>query len=256
MNLFNLKHKFFVLFAIIFLSSCTSFTSVSQLSEDKGYEEIKKMYQTRKFDQVTIDVNEYRIRYPYSKYTPELEILQANSFFYTKKFSTAAVTYEDFIRRNPNDPSVEFANYRIAECYDFDSSVDDDRDQANTEKAVKQYKVFISKYPNSQDYKEKSEKRLETLERRLADHSVFVAKFYWQKHLYAAALMRYLYLLDNYSQFEDIDKIARKNGAVCYNKLADKLEKKPDSEEYIFFRNETPQGLRAKAKLLEGTTES
>jgi len=245
--------KFLLIFLLsgFFVISCTTTTSITDLPENEGYEEIKRMYSKKNWESVSKDVNEFRVRYPYSQHTAELQLLQANSFYYSRQFLTAAVTYEDFIRRNPNSPEVEFAYFRIAESYDHDSLPDDDRDQENTEKAVEKYKEFLAKYPKSENYSERAEQRLAVLVRRMADHSLFVATFYWNKRLYASALMRYLSLIEKYPQFDDIMKTAHSNGAFCYNQLADMLEKHPNSEEYIFFRGETPQGLREKAKIME-----
>lgn len=235
------------------LTSCNStMSSISDMPEERGYAEIKKEYAHKEWGDVTKDIGEFRTRYPYSKYSAELELIQADSYFQSRDYLAAVVTYEDFIKRNPYDENLAFANYRIAESYDRDSSKDIDRDQTNTQKAVNKYNDFLKKFPDSK-YVPFTKERLAVLSRRLAEHHAFVATFYWHQHLYAAALMRYLYILDNFQQFNDIISTAKENGAVCYRKLAEKLEDNPQSDKFVFFKNETPKSLREKGKILAGT---
>lgn len=247
--------KFFILFLIsvltIFFNSCKTIKSINDVSEERGYAEIKRMHSKKNWEIVIKDVGDFRVRYPYSKHSSELELLQANSYFQMRQYPAAIVTYEDFIKRNPYDTELPFAYYRIAESYDRSALNEIDRDQTNTQKAIDKYKEFLEKFPNPTEFKKKAEERLGILNRRLAEHSLFIATFYWNKRMYAAALMRYLYIIDHFEQFPGIIKIARKNGAYCYRKLASMLEKHPKSEEFVFYKNETPQSLREKAKLIE-----
>lgn len=255
MNTKRLSLFFPFLFVCLFLllTSCQSTTSsIAELPEERGYVEIKKEYKNEDWTEVAKDVGEFRTRYPYSKYSAELELIQADSYFQSHDYLAAVVTYEDFIKRNPYDDNVQFASYRIAESYDRDASREIDRDQINSQKSVNKYNQFLEKFPDSK-YANKAKERIGVLNRRLAEHDLFVATFYWHQHLYAAALMRYLHILENFKQFPDILSTARENGAVCYRKLADKLENDPKSEEFIFFKNETPKSLRAKGKLMAGT---
>lgn len=250
MNIKRLSPFFIVIFAV--LTSCTSSnSSIADLPEERGYEEIKKEYAKKEWKDVTQDVGEFRTRYPYSKYSAELELIQADSYFQSRDYLAAVVTYEDFIRRNPYDENLSFAYYRIAQSYDRDSSKEIDRDQTNTQKAVNKYKEYLEKFPESKSVK-LAEERLALLNRRLAEHYMFVATFYWHQHLYAAALMRYLHILEKFKQFPDIVATAKENGSVCYKKLAQQLEDKPKSDEFIFFKNETPKSLREKAKIMAG----
>lgn len=242
--------KILVLILLV-LTACTSTKTIGNDSELQGYSEIQRRYKNHRWDEVEKDVGEFRARYPYSKYTADLELMQADSFFQSRNYMAATATYEDFIRRNPNDSKLDFANFRIAESYDRDSSKDIDRDQSNSEQALEKYKDFIKKFPQSTDYIKRAEARIQVLTKRLANHNFFVAQFYWQQNLYAAALSRYLRIINDYSQFPEMVETSRHNGAVCYRKLAKILEKNPKSDKFIYFLDETPQSLRAKAKALE-----
>lgn len=246
----NLKKILFLLAFV--LISCRSTKSIHESSETVAYESIKKDYKNKNWEALEKEFGEFRTRYPYSKYTPELELLQADGFFQAKNYPSAAVTYEDFIRRNPNHVQRDLATFRIAESYDRDSSREIDRDQSNTEKALEKYKEFVNSFPESNLVKQ-AHSRIKVLTNRIADHYFFIANFYWNQSLFAAALSRYLYIIEHFPEFEDMVKTSKKNAIVCYRKLASRLEDHPKDDKYVYFRDETPESLREKGKALENS---
>lgn len=208
---------------------------------------IRQSYADHDWSDVTQQVDDYKARYPYSPYIAESLLLQADSYFQSDKYPEAIVTYEDFILKNPTHKEIPFAHFRVARGYDQQAPTAEDRDQTNSYKALERYYFYLKNYPDTQWVNE-AQKHVRILVRRLADSETFVADFYWRKDLYASALARYLTVLKQYSQFFDLKKHARGRVAACYLELASELEKHPDSEDVIYFKNETPAGLREKAK--------
>jgi outer membrane protein assembly factor BamD len=222
-----------VLAMLCVFASCHT-PSVSEIPAEEGMARIRQEHQAEEWSLVIADVSEYKVRYPYSKYVVEAELLQADAYFQSKKYAEAIVSYDDFIRKNPSHTEVPLAQYRIAKSYDAQAPNDEDRDQSNTERAFDKYKTYVEKYPTAPNVDD-AKKRMDILERRLADNVAFIANFYWEKDEYAAALMRYLFITSVYSKFHDLNTIARARLVVCYEKLADMLEKDPTSDKYVFF---------------------
>lgn len=233
------------------ISSCAS-TSVADMSERDGVDAIEQLHHNAQWSQV-IDVTDvFRTRYPYSSDMAKIDLLQADAYFQSGRYPEAIAAYGDFIRRNPSHPQVTLARYRMAEGYDKQSPEDIDRDQSSTTQAVTAYKLFVKTYPRS-PWVEEASQRLVVLNRRLLDHNMFIAYFYWEKSLYAAALPRYLEIVQNPNYAKtapDIYQQARSQATSCYEELAKELEKDPGSEEYAVFLNETPASLREKGARL------
>jgi outer membrane protein assembly factor BamD len=219
---------------------------ISSLSQDKGIEQIKTSYEKKDWETVIDSVSEYKTRYPYSRYNTQADLMQADAYYQSDKFANAILAYEDFIKKNPTHESAALASYRIAKCYDFQAPQIESRDQSNTKKAIDKYHFYVQNYPNSTWIKEASE-RIALLERRLADSNAFIAEFYWHTDRCAAALSRYLIILKEYGQYEDLKKIAQDRSSRCYNILANELEKNSDSKSFVYFQTETPESLREKA---------
>ena len=176
--------------------------------------------------------------------------MQGDSYYQAERYPEAIAVYEDFIRKNPINSNVALANYRIGKCYDFQAPSNIDRDQANSKKALDKFNYYIQNFPTT-EWIEDAKQRRDVLNRRIADHSAFIAQFYWKKDLYAAALSRYLIILKAYPEYDDLLKIAKQRGSECYLELAKMLEKDPTSDAYVYYKNETPDSLRKKADELK-----
>ncbi len=246
-----MNFKFYLTFFILFFS-VLNFTScktipISDLSQDDGITRIKKSYEKKEWADVITDVDEYKTRYPYSKFIQEADLMQADSYYQSNHYPEAISAYEDFIRKNPTNSNTALAYYRIGKAYDFQAPDNIDRDQGNAHKALDKFNYFIQNF-HTAEWMEDAKQRKEILTRRIADYNSFVAEFYWKKDLYAAALTRYLVILNTYSEYDDLTKTAKLRAHKCYLELAKMLEEKPDSDEYVYFKDETPDSLRKKAE--------
>lgn len=236
---------------VVFMFSTLHFVScktipISELSQDDGIARIKSNYEDKEWAEVIKEVDEYKTRYPYSSHIQEADLMQANAFYNQEKFPEAIASYEDLIRKNPRSDNAAFVHYRIGKCFDLQAPDNLDRDQSNSRKALAKYNYFIENFPNT-EWVTDAKLRKEVLNRRIANHSAFIANFYWNKDIYAGALTRYLEIIKNYSEYEDLIKIAKERASTCYKELAKILEKNPQSDAYVYFNNETPESLNKKA---------
>jgi outer membrane protein assembly factor BamD len=222
---------------------------ISDLSAEQGIQRIRERHSDESWDRVISDVNEFRSRYPYTQFAAEAELFQADAYFQTNRYPEAVVGYEDFLRKQPTHKEADFAHFRIARSYDLQAPEEIDREQENSFKAIEKYGQYLERYPNSRFVGEAKE-RVSVLRRRTADHSAFVARFYWKKDLYQGALTRYLQLLREYPMYADLKKEATERAAGAYEQLAKELEKDPKSDMSLYFKGETPQTLREKAVLV------
>jgi len=239
---------FFLLFSFLSLQSCQT-KRISELPQEAGIERIKSFYEKKDWDQVIDLTSEYKIRYPYSKYSTEADLMQADAYYQSNKLTEAIFAYEDFAKKYPSHANVPLAHYRIAKSYDLQAPDVESRDQSNTKKAIEKYTFFVQTDPESQ-WTQEAKERITLLSRRLADSTAFVAEFYWHTDHCAAALSRYLDLLENQNKYTDLESLAKQRAAFCYDVLAKQLEKDPTSKENVYFQSETPDSLQQKAASL------
>jgi outer membrane protein assembly factor BamD len=79
-----------------------------------------------------------------------------------------------------------------------------DRAQLQTKEALAAFRLFRSKYPQDQLLAE-AEEHIQFLRHRLVEHEFAVARFYYRKKAYQAAIGRLLNLIQVYPDTPDID---------------------------------------------------
>ena len=220
---------------------------ISEISPEDGIQRIRTQHEKSNWEKVTTEVNEYRSRYPYTQYSIEAELLQADAFFQSKRYPEAVAAYEEFQKKNPNHAKLPLAAFRIAKSYDAQSPEEIDREQDAAFRAIDKFNQYLEKYPNS-EWSAEAKDRILVLRRRVAENAIFVARFYWKKDKCQGALSRYLSIIEKYSSFADLYTEAIERASNCYDILALQLEADSKSDLIFYFKNETPDSLRKKGR--------
>ena len=74
--------------------------------------------------------------------------------------------------------------------------------------------------------------------------------FYFEKEMYGAALSRYLDIINRYKEYSEFINLSKNRASICYNELAKLLDKDSKSDSFVFFRDETSESLKKKAKAI------
>lgn len=240
---------------LILISFGCSETELDPNDAKKSFGIAKAPYDDEHYEDAIRRLEEFKSRFPYSQFTPEAELLIADSQFRMDRFLEAATSYETFVKLHPKHPKVDFAMYRVGESYWEDAPEAVSREQEYTEKAVNQWKELIEKYPKSEfvaEAKDRSEKGT----RRLAESMQFIARFYCKQEIWHACAFRNIRLLEKFPQYKDLSSEALEGAADALDKVADAKEKTPDSDKNLFHRSMTAQQIREKAanfrKILKG----
>ncbi|MEY4065304.1 MAG: hypothetical protein RIR26_1512 [Pseudomonadota bacterium] len=238
-----------VVFSGLSIFSGCDIKPISELSAEDGIVRLRSLHREESWERLVQEVNEYRSRFPYSQYATEAELLQGDAYFKTARLPEAIANYEDFLKRNPSHAQADLALFRVAKAYDMQSPEDAEREQATTQRALDKFLELQQKFSRSTFLAEASERTL-VLKKRLADHHLFVANFYWKKELFHAALTRYLYVIENFSEQKEAQLIALSRASDSYLRLAEVLEKNPNSDSVSYFRSQTPLQLKEKSSQL------
>lgn len=231
------------------MQSACDIKPISELSAEDGIIRLRSLHRDESWERLVQEVNEYRSRFPYSQYATEAELLQGDAYFKTSRFPESIANYEDFLRRNPSHSQADLALFRVAKAYDLQCPEDAEREQATAKRAIEKYQELQDKFSRSSFVPEAVE-RSAILRKRLAEHHLFVANFYWKKSLYHAALTRYLFVIENYSEQKEAQLIALSRASESYLRLAEVLEKNPNSDSVSYFRSQTPDQLKEKSNQL------
>jgi len=165
------------------------FLKATEHFEDKNYLEAINVF------------NQVRTRFPYSTYATLAELRIADSQYELAKYIEAASAYRSFVRFHPHHAERAYALFRVGECY-YQQIPGDwwflpptyERELGTTGDALRELQGFVLAFPADQRVPEANE-MIGKLQRRLAEHELYVARFYWKNAKPRGTVMRLDYLI-------------------------------------------------------------
>ncbi|MCX7944314.1 MAG: outer membrane protein assembly factor BamD [Deltaproteobacteria bacterium] len=209
--------RFLVILAFTFLTCgcATTGSDIKKLESESAKEEFEDAIKSLKggYYQEAIDkFNQIKIKYPFSIYATEAELKIADSYFEDEKYIEAAEAYTEFIKLHPSHPMVDYAAYRVALSYYNDAPSDwlilppsYEKDQSSNIKARKAFLEFLLRYKGSK-FEGEARKYLEKVDKRLINHDVYVAKFYFNRKKYEAVENRIKNIVRQYGIVDGMDE--------------------------------------------------
>jgi len=147
-----------------------------------------------------------KARFPYSKYAVLAELRQADAELGAEHYTTAIDAYKAFIKFHPSHEMVRngYASFRIGSAY-YQMLPGDlwllppsfEKDQSATADAHRELSQFERKFPRSAQLP-KAKALLARLNKRLAEHEMYVARFYWSRGKPMGTVLRLRRLLSKH----------------------------------------------------------
>ncbi len=142
-----------------------------------------------------------------SYYSPELNVLAemkiAETYYLDKRYVEAATAYEDFLKQHPENERTEEALYGLGMSY-YHQILSADRDQTATRNALVTFETLIKRFPQSSHLDEARTSAAHCRD-RLAEHELYVGRFYLSTDHPAAAISRLKGLIKDYPAFTGRD---------------------------------------------------
>jgi outer membrane protein assembly factor BamD len=167
------------------------------------FEQAMRQYMDGNFVEAIGLFTQVKRRFPYAKEAVLAELRIADCQFKREQWLEAVDAYKLFIKFHPTHRDVAYAQYQIALCY-FKQGPDDwwflppshEKDLTPVHDAVKEVKKLLKAYPGS-DVVPKARELLRRCERKLADHELYVARFYRDRGKWMAAAGRLEHIVEN-----------------------------------------------------------
>jgi outer membrane protein assembly factor BamD len=211
----------FVLCSLLFLAACSSNPPVTAapgeadaLLLERGSAALKERSWTR----ARTYFAELLESYPQSPLRAEAKLGVGDSFLgenNSASYVYAQNEYREFLAFYPTNPRADYAQMQLGMVH-FNQMLSAQRDQTETREAIKEFQVFVERYPGSKLITQVKQ-RLREAKDRLSSSDVEVGNLYHRIRLYAAAEDRYRYVLKNDPEYTRKDTV--------YFRLAETLEK-------------------------------
>lgn len=153
-------------------------------------------------------------RFPYGRYVQQAQLDIAYAYYRDGQNDLALAAVERFIHLHPAHPSVDYAYYLKGlisfnikrGTLDFLLPQKDyaDRNPEAMKKAYSAFRDLVDRFPDSR-YAVDARKRMVYLHNLLAKHEIYVARHYFERGAYVAAVNRAKYVLENYQRTPAIE---------------------------------------------------
>lgn len=165
-------------------------------SAEKAYEKGMDDFEDEDCAAAEKAFEEVRRKFPFSRFAPLAELRIADCQYIQGSYSSAAVSFQQFIKAHPTHEDAHYAAFKKAMSYyelipgDFIITPPPwERDQSSTRDARTSFDSFIKTYSQS-PYVPKATQLLGEVEDALVRHEMYVAEFYLSRADRRAAAVR------------------------------------------------------------------
>jgi outer membrane protein assembly factor BamD len=189
-------HVVMILWVALELFGCAWFQTKEEKTAQELADEGMKAFEDKNYAKTIEAFEKLRDWYPFSEYAIVAELRLGDAHYHRKEYEEAISAYEEFENLHPNNEAVPYVVYQIGRCY-FDRRQAIDRDQGITQQAVQSFERLIRSYPDS-SFSSKAKEHLRICNKNLAEHELYIGKFYYKMQHYKAALERFKTILKSY----------------------------------------------------------
>ena len=201
--MFILKKKYIkllqVFFCILLLPNCSNNSKSIVLKETKDSQLFIKgqsFLKSNDYKKAAIEFDKIYLNYPFSSLAPRAEIMTAYSLFQDNQINEAIVKLEEFIEMNPTGELTQYAQYLLAMSY-YVQIPDAGRDPMLSEKALKNFRIITTKFPNTV-YAKDAKFKINYIKNSLAQNVLLIGMFYLKNNSPASSIKRFQAIIKNY----------------------------------------------------------
>ncbi len=187
----KLRHSYIyiaLLAVAIFLTSCSKFNRIQKSGDmNLKYNAAIKYYENKKYYQALQLLEELIVVFKGTDKAENAYYYYCLSYFYTGDYTSAAYHFNNFAQTFPLSTRAEEASFYNAYCYYLDSSPSS-LDQESSYDAIKQFQLFINRFPQSTRIAE-CNKLIDELRAKLEVKAYDIAKLYYKTEEYKSAIV-------------------------------------------------------------------
>ncbi len=196
--------------ALSLFAGCSSVTEdpTKNWSPEKLYKEAKDKVTSGDYETGIKYLESLEARYPYGRYAEQAQLELAYAQYKYDEPALAIAAADRFIRLYPTHPNVDYAYY-LKGLVNFHGersfaswllgAKDDlsDRDPKGSRESYDAFRELVQRFPNSR-YAPDARQRMAYLFEAQARYETRVARFYYERDDYVAAVNRCKYMLEHY----------------------------------------------------------
>lgn len=140
--------------------------------------------------------DEVERQHPYSVWATKAQLMAAYSHYEDAKYDDAIVALDRFIQLHPGNRDTAYAYYLKALCY-YEQITDVQRDQRNTDRALKSLEEVVKRFPESR-YARDAKLKIDLTHDHLAGKEMAIGRYYLTQGNQLAAINRFRVVVEKY----------------------------------------------------------
>lgn len=186
-----------ICFVMLTISACSKFTKIQKSTDmEAKYQAAVKYYEKERYYQALQLFEELITVFRGTVKAEDTYYYYCECYFKTGEYTVAAYHYNNFHQTFPNSPRAEEALFKNAYCYYLDSPPTT-LDQKNTIDAIRQFQLFINRYPKSEKVQNSNE-LIDELRFKLETKDFLNAKLYFKTGNHKAAVVAFQNVIKDY----------------------------------------------------------
>jgi outer membrane protein assembly factor BamD len=206
----NLKRAFGVVAVVVALAAagCASNKlDTSALNPDppsKMFSDADAMMTKGNFDDAAKQFEAVDREHPYSPEARKSIVMAAYAYYRAGKTPEAIASAERYVALHPGTKEAPMAHHVIAMAY-FDDLKTANRDQTPARKAMEQFKILKTRFPDS-EYARDADNKIRICMDNLAAQEMEVGRYYLNQHNYVAAINRFKTVVSDYQTTAHVEE--------------------------------------------------
>ncbi|MDQ6955190.1 MAG: outer membrane protein assembly factor BamD [Mariprofundaceae bacterium] len=193
-----------LIIAISVLSGCAKEEITPTNAAKEDYQRAKDLVDANSYDAANLFLEKFSNKHPYSQHIAEAELLRIFAAFKGDEYVLSETLAIRFISSHPHHPDVSYAQYMLGMSH-IKQGVPSQRDPAPTQRAIVAFEKLLHNYPKSA-YVPEARARLQKLHNKIAEHELYIGKFYFKNERFVAASNRFQEVIKKYQTSPAIEE--------------------------------------------------
>ncbi len=198
------KIIFLSVFAVIFISGCSSTPKEEHKSAEQLYNTAYKLLNKTSYQKSAETFEKVELEHPYSKWATKAKLMGAYAYYKDQKYDDAIISLDRFIKFHPGNKDIAYAYYMKALCY-YEQISSVEKDQANTEDALNALQQVIIRFPDTA-YAKDAQLKIDLAKDHLAGKEMEVGRYYLGQNNYLSAVNRFSVVVVEYQTTSHIEE--------------------------------------------------
>lgn len=213
-----MKYILILTFALL-MNGCALFGPPTELDDTRGwtpqriYEEASIKMRDKDYETALKYFGKLESRYPNGRFAAQAQLETAYAHYKKGDPILCVAAADRFIKLRPNHPNVDYAYYLKGLAVFSERGIIEkfteqelsDRDPRALRDAFSTFKDLVNRYPESR-YAKDAKQRMVYLTNNLAQHEMFVARYYMERKAFVAAANRAKHTIEYYPQSNAIEE--------------------------------------------------